>query len=100
MNLRLKTIIILAVLILGIVVLFSWRSACTAADRARQEASIASATGKALDDVSTQTPVIRQEQAEKQREVDNLEGADQRLPDGFGADLERLRQRPAQPRNP
>ncbi len=61
------------------------------AHRAKSEASIARATGKALDRVAAETPVIRQDQAEKQRAVDEIEGADQRLPDGFGADLERVR---------
>jgi len=49
------------------------------------------ATGKALDRVATETPVIRQEQAEKQREVDQIQGADTPLPDGFGKSLERVR---------
>ena len=61
------------------------------AHRAKSEASIARATGKALDRVAAETPVIRQEQAEKQRAFDEIEGADERLPDGFGADLERVR---------
>lgn len=59
--------------------------------RARSETSIANATGKALDTVAAETPVIRQDQEEKQREVDAIEGADDRLPDGFGAELERVR---------
>lgn len=61
------------------------------AHRAKSEASIARATGKALDRVAAETPVIRQEQAEKQRAVNEIEGADQRLPDGFSAELERVR---------
>lgn len=57
----------------------------------RTDRNVAVATGKALDKVATETPIIRQEQQDKQREVDELQGADQRLPDGFGADLERVR---------
>ncbi len=49
------------------------------------------ATGKALDRVATETPVIRQDQAEKQREVDQIQGADTPLPDGFASQLERVR---------
>ena len=67
---------------------------CTRGDdfrKAKTEASIAVATGKALDKVAAETPAIRQDQEEKQRAVDELQGADQRLPDGFGADLERVR---------
>lgn len=61
------------------------------ARKARAEASVSQATGKALDRVAAETPVIRQEQEEKQRNVDAIEGADQRLPDGFSAELERVR---------
>lgn len=57
----------------------------------RTERNIAVATGEALDKVAAETPVIRQEQQEKERAVDEIEGADQRLPDGFGAELERVR---------
>lgn len=60
-------------------------------DDAKGAAQTANATGKALDRVAEQTPAIRQDQKEKQDEVDTIEGADQRLPDGFGADLERVR---------
>lgn len=58
---------------------------------ARNEAKVATSVGKQLDWVAAETPVIRQEQEEKQRAVDEIEGADQRLPDGFAADLERVR---------
>lgn len=58
---------------------------------ARNEAKVAGSVGKQLDRVAAETPVIRQEQEEKQRAVDEIEGADQRLPDGFAADLERVR---------
>lgn len=64
----------------------------------RDDARIAAATGKALDKVAEQTPVIRQEQAEKQREVDQIEGSDTRLPDGYGKSLERVRRGGGHPR--
>lgn len=57
----------------------------------RDDARVAEATGKALDNVAKETPVIRQEQEEKQREVDQIEGSDTRLPDGYGESLERVR---------
>lgn len=60
-------------------------------DDAKGAAQTSNATGKALDKVAEQTPAIRQEQQEKQDEVDTIKGADARLPDGFGADLERVR---------
>jgi len=61
------------------------------ADRAEARLAPAVATGKALDRVAIQTPAIRADAEEKKREVDDIQGADQRLPDGFGADLERVR---------
>lgn len=65
-------------------------------DRARNQT--ANATGKALDTVTRETSNIQADTVEKQREVDTIEGSDQRLPDGFGADLERVRDR--ERRNP
>lgn len=90
-TLTLRAWITLGVIVLAILLTVSW-----CADRARLktmrgEATVAAATGEALDTVAEQTPVIRQEQAEKQREVEKIEGADQRLPAGFGASLERVR---------
>ena len=61
------------------------------ARKARADASVSQATGKALDRVAAETPVIRQEQEEKQRAVDEIQGADERLPDGFASELERVR---------
>ena len=90
-TLTLRAWIALGVIVLALLLTMSW-----CADRARLktmrgEATVAAATGKALDTVAEQTPVIRQEQAEKQREVEKIEGADQRLPDNFGRNLERVR---------
>jgi type VI protein secretion system component VasK len=90
-TLTLRAWITLGVIVLALLLTMSW-----CADRARLktmrgEATVGAATGKALDTVATETPVIRQQQAEKQREVEKIEGADQRLPAGFGADLERVR---------
>lgn len=78
-------------------------SYCAERDRhrkARAEASVAQATGKALDTVAEQTPAIRQEQEGKQDEVEKLNGAGLRLPDNFGRDLERVRRGTGEPRNP
>ena len=90
-TLTLRAWIVLGVIVLAILLTVSW-----CADRARLktmrgEATVAAAVGEALDTVAEQTPVIRREQAEKQREVEKIEGADQRLPAGFGASLERVR---------
>lgn len=61
------------------------------ADRAEANLAPAVATGEALDTVATQTPIIRQDQQERQDAVDEITGSDDRLPDGFGSDLQRLR---------
>lgn len=81
---------ILGALILATVVL----ARCTQSQR--QQARTEKVAAKSLDKVATETPAIRKEQEEKQREVDNIEGSDTRLPDGYGRDLQRLRDK----RNP
>lgn len=57
----------------------------------KRDIQVARDTGKALDTVTTKTEAIRREQKDKEDEIKNLPGADQRLPDGHGAALERLR---------
>ena len=57
----------------------------------KRDIQVARDTGKALDTVTTKTEAIRSEQGKKADEVSKIEGADQRLPDGFAADLERVR---------
>lgn len=59
----------------------------------RQQVQITRATSKALDKVASQTPAIRQDQKEREHEVERIEGANAPLPDGFGAELERIRMR-------
>ena len=81
---------VISLLILATVVI----SRCT--QSRDQSARTEKATSSALDNVATQTPAIRKEQEDKQREVDNIEGSDTRLPDGYGRDLQRLRDK----RNP
>ena len=89
--LTLRAWIVLGVIVLAILLTVSWCADRVRLKTMRGEATVAAATGEALDTVAEQTPVIRQEQAEKQREVEKIEGADQRLPAGFGASLERVR---------
>lgn len=81
-------------LVLLMVVILLTLSYCSERSRlktAKAQNTVANATGKALDGVAAQTPVIRQDQEEKQREVDAIEGSDARLPDGYGSQLERVR---------
>lgn len=84
-------ILIIAVLAVVALSVSMCMSARKAERTAKANANIAVATGQALDHVAEQTPAIRREQEEKQREVDEIPGADQRLPDGYGASLERVR---------
>lgn len=58
---------------------------------ARNEAKVSGSVGKQLDRVAAETPAIREEQSEKQREAEKIEGADTPLPAGFGQSLERVR---------
>jgi hypothetical protein len=80
----------IVVLIFAVLTL-AWCAERDRARKARSDASIAVATGEALDKVASETPVIRQEQEEKQDAVKEIPGADDRLPDGFGRELERVR---------
>jgi Flp pilus assembly protein TadB len=61
------------------------------ADRAEAALAPAKVAVEALDTVATQTPIIRTEQKDKEREVEQIEGSDTRLPDGYGSALERVR---------
>lgn len=63
------------------------------ADRAVAEVRQSRVVTQELDRVAAETPLIRSEQEEKERHVDQIQGADQRLPDGFGRDLQRVRER-------
>lgn len=83
----------LAVVIL-IVALLSWRGGCFSPRSVRDDARTANVTGQQLDKVAKEVPAIREEQKEKQDEVEKIEGADQPLPPGFGTELERVRKRP------
>ena len=97
--LPLRSWLILAAIVVGVIVLLSWRSSCASARDAKSEARQESTVAEQLDGVAAKTPVIRQEQKEQEDAVENLPGADQRLPDGFGRDLERVR-RGGERRNP
>jgi hypothetical protein len=79
--------VIIALIFVGLVLAWCAQGRSDTRDVARTEA----ATGKALDNVAAQTPIIRQEQEEKQADVDKIEGSDTRLPDGYGARLEEIR---------
>jgi len=101
-------LVILAVIVAALLIINFWHALTdwtpwsdkSRRERAEATAATATATGKALDKVASETPVIRQDQEEKQRAVDAIEGSDARLPDGYGADLERVRRGAGQPDHP
>jgi len=99
-TLTLRAYLYLAVVVVTAVLLLSWCADQARIKKMRGEATVGQATGEALDTVATETPAIRQDQEEKQREVDNIPGADDRLPDGFARDLERVRRGTGERRNP
>jgi len=92
-NLSVKQWAMFALFVLILLALFGWRSGCQAAKRTKAERNQAVAVGTQLDRVSTGTDTIRQDQKEKEDAVENIPGADQPLPPGFGAELERVRKR-------
>lgn len=61
------------------------------ANRAIAEARQSNVTVGALDTVATKTTTINAETEEKSDAVEKIQGADTRLPDNFGRDLERVR---------
>lgn len=92
-NLSVKQWCIAGLVVLLLLALLGWRSGCQAAKRATAERNQAQVVGTQLDRVSSETDVIRADQKEKEDAVENIPGADQPLPPGFGAELERVRKR-------
>jgi hypothetical protein len=87
---------VVVIVLIFIALTLAW---CNSGDVARERAQTENATGKALDTVARKTEDIRDDQEEKQRAVDEIEGSDTRLPDGYGARLECVR-RGSECRNP
>lgn len=86
-----RVLTIFAVVILLIIIGLSLAWCGQRGANQKRDAVVAKTTGKALDKVAEQTPVIRQEQKEKENEVSAIEGSDTRLPDGYGSSLQRVR---------
>lgn len=74
-----------------VVLCFALAIFTTCTNRNRDDARTQVATGKALDRVASETPIIREDQKKKEEAVDEIEGSDTRLPDGYGKSLERVR---------
>lgn len=86
-----KVWIILGVVALVVALYGGYRYQSARADRASAEARAATATADALDTVATKTDEIQTNTQEKQRAVDEIQGSDTRLPDGYGRSLECVR---------
>lgn len=59
----------------------------------KRDAVVAKTTGKALDRVAEKTETLQTEQKAKEDAINEIPGADTRLPDGHGAALEQLRRK-------
>lgn len=83
----------LGVIVAALCLVFAVLTMCHQRDTSRDRERTQVATGKALDTVAAKTDTIRNDQQEKQADVDKIQGSDQRLPDGYGAELESIRMR-------
>ena len=81
----------LGVALVLIVMFAAYKYQQARADRAEAQLRPARVTIEALDKVNTETAVIQADTAEKQRAVDEIEGSETRLPDGYGARIECVR---------
>lgn len=86
-----RTLTIFAAVIILCALGFALSTCLHGAQSQKRDAVVAKTTGKALDRVAEQTPIIRNEQKAKEHEVEQIPGASDRLPDGFAAELERVR---------
>ena len=71
--------------------LFAVLTMCQGSKTQHAKLQTENATGRALDRVTTQTETINTDTKAKQDEADKIEGADTRLPDGYGSALQRVR---------
>lgn len=71
--------------------LFAVLTMCQGSKTQHAKLQTENATGKALDRVTTKTETINTDTKAKQDEADKIEGADTRLPDGYGSALQRVR---------
>lgn len=83
----------IAVFAMALFVAYSYQK--DRADKAVDRAATATVQADALNTVATKTEDARSEQKEKQADVDKIEGSDTRLPDGWGVELQRVRDRKA-----
>lgn len=71
--------------------LFAVLTMCQGSKTQRAKLQTENATGKALDRVTAKTETINADTKAKQDEADKIPGANDRLPDGYGSALQRVR---------
>lgn len=86
-----RTIITLSAAVVLCLLGFTLSTCLHGVQLGKRDAVVAKTTGKALDRVASTVPIIRNEQKAKEHEVEQIPGASDRLPDGFAAELERVR---------
>lgn len=86
-----RSLITIGAIVVVACLLFAVLTMCQGSKTQHAKLQTENATGKALDRVTTKTETIRNDQQEKQADVDTIQGSDQRLPDGFASDLQRVR---------
>ena len=88
-----RVLTIFAVVILLIIIGLSLAWCGQRGVNQKRDAVVAKTTGKALDRVAEKTENLQIEQKAKEDAVNEIPGADTRLPDGHGAALEQLRRK-------
>lgn len=94
-----RSLITIGAIVVVACLLFAVLTMCQGSKTQRAKLQTENATGRALDKVTTKTETINTDTKAKQDEADKIEGADTRLPDGYGARLECVR-RGSECRNP
>lgn len=95
----LRTGITLGLILVIFCLIFAVLTMCQQGARNKAALQTENATGRALDKAAVQIDAARKDAKEKQDEADKIPGADNRLPDGYGARLECVR-RGGECRNP
>lgn len=88
---RILTGFFLAILLIIVGLSMAWCGQRGASQK--RDAVVAKTTGKALDRAADKTETLQIEQKAKEDAINEIPGADTRLPDGHGAALEQLRRK-------
>lgn len=86
-----RSLITIGVIVVVACLLFAVLTMCQGSKTQHAKLQTENATGKALDRVTTKTETINADAKAKQDEADKIEGADTKLPDGYGSALQRVR---------